>query len=222
MGWTDSFVYNPTITCLSVSHAPAKEHLLKWSLKLWSGCKIGCLSVSMSVCDLGYVFSSGLGIMESSLFPFFLLLCLASCSHHLALGFENQAKSLPPEWHENIPTYTQPPCRSLSCQPQTTGKDNRVGGLNGILRNLMGPWRRTMWLLRVKIHLKWIKVKLFCARFESRIKGAIMRLPSVFLPSQNFTISREMHRVKLNKSCWRNRQADWRREWVQSSSDLFV
>lgn len=31
-------------------------------------------------------------------FSFFLLLCLTSRSHHLALGFEKQAKSLPPEW----------------------------------------------------------------------------------------------------------------------------
>lgn len=54
---------------------------------------------------------------------FFLLLCLASCSHHLAPGFENQAKSLPPEWHENIPTYTQPSCHSLSSQLQTTSRD---------------------------------------------------------------------------------------------------
>lgn len=107
-------------------------------LKMQSRCNTGCLCVSMSGCDLGYVFSSGLGIMESSLFSFFLLLCLASCSHHLAPGFEKQAKSLPPEWHENIPTHTQPSCHSLSSQPQTTSKDNRVAVLNGILKNLNG------------------------------------------------------------------------------------
>ena len=100
--------------------------------RIWGSCERTSLNISfevaikmqdvpvcvraffMGVCDLGYVFSSGLGIMESSLFFFFLLLCLASCSHHLAPGFENQAKSLPPEWHENIPAYTQPSCRSLS------------------------------------------------------------------------------------------------------------
>lgn len=69
---------------------------------------------------------------------FFLLLCLASCSHHLAPGFEKQAKSLPPEWHENIPAYTQPSCRCLSSQPQTTSTESRVGESNGIQRNLMG------------------------------------------------------------------------------------
>lgn len=148
----------------------------------------------MSVCDLGYVFSSGLGIMESSLFFFFLLLCLASCSHHLAPGFENQAKSLPPEWHENIPTYSQPSCRSLSSQPQTTSKDNRVGGLNGIQRNLMGQWRPKMRLLGVKIYMK---INWFCGGFESKIKGATTRLPNVFFyPGQNFTISKEMQRER--------------------------
>lgn len=144
----------------SISKAPAEEHLLKWSLKFWSGCKIGCLvSVCVCVCQwvcVIWVTSSHLvlALWSQACFLFFLLLCLASCSHHLEAGFENQAKSLPPEWHENIPTYTQPSCRSLSSQPHTTSKDNTVGVLNGIQRDLMGHWRHKMWLLRVTIYLK--------------------------------------------------------------------
>lgn len=39
----------------------------------------------------------------------YLLLCLTSCSYHLAPGFENKAKFLPPEWYENIPTKPSRP-----------------------------------------------------------------------------------------------------------------
>ena len=223
MGWTEGFVYLLTIACLSVSQAPAKEHLLKWSLKLRSGCKM-CVRVYERVW-FGLrllIWSWHYGV---KLVFFFLLLCLASCSHHLAPGFENQAKSLPPEWHENIPTYTQPSCRSLSSQPQTTSADNRVGGLNGIQRNLLDQWRHKMLLVRVrKCTWKYIEVNLFCGRFTSRNHRCNYEMPNVvFIQVKTLqSAGRCREWAQLNESGWRKRQAEWRGEWLQSSSDLFV
>lgn len=106
---------------------------------------------------------------------FFLLLCLASCSHHLAPGFENQAKSLPPEWHENIPTYTQPSCHSLSSQPQTMSKDNMFCGLNGIQRNFIWLGERFWdW----KYTWKWITAN--CSVVAFNPEPRIQRLLGVY------------------------------------------
>lgn len=79
-----------------------------------------------------------LALWSQACFLFSLLLCLANCSHHLALGFEKQAKSLPPGWHENIPAYTRPSCRSLSSQLHATSTESRAGESNGIRTNVTG------------------------------------------------------------------------------------
>lgn len=48
-GMNRGFVYVPTIVCLSLSETPAKEHVLKWSLKLWSGWKMGVCFIQVCV-----------------------------------------------------------------------------------------------------------------------------------------------------------------------------
>ena len=102
------------------------------------------LEVCVCVCACVYALF-GLCLLISSwhygvkLVFFFPLLCLTSCSHHLAPGFEKQAKSLPPGWHENIPASTQPSCRSLLSQLPNVKVESRAVEYRGLLWVSISP-----------------------------------------------------------------------------------
>lgn len=132
--------------------------------------------VSMSVCDLGYVFSSGLGIMESSLFPFF-----SSFASQVAPTIWHQAlKTRPSLSHQNgMKIYPHIPSRPVALSQVSRRLQAKITGLVGWLE-----YRRTWWVngdtqcgfWGLKYTWKCIKVSFPCGRFESKIKGAIIRL----------------------------------------------
>lgn len=100
---------------------------------------------------------------------FFLLLCLASCSHHLAPGFEKQAKSLPPVLSLSLKSAADYKHREQGWwvewnTEEFDGSNVETPGGKNILKNA-GE----------------IRTILFCSRFESKFKDAIIRLSNVLL-----------------------------------------
>lgn len=116
------------------SNASAYLGLLQKNISLsglWScdqDAKSVCLWVCVYVCDLGYVFSSGLGIMESSLFSFF-----SSFASQLAPTIWHQAlKSRPSLSHQNgMKIYPHIPSRPVALSQVSRRLQVQITGLVG-------------------------------------------------------------------------------------------
>lgn len=140
---------HPNNIMLLHTRAPIIEHHLKSPLKL-------TVCVCVHTHDLGLlIWSWHYGVKLVFFFP---LLCLASCSHHLAPGFEKQAKSLPPGWHENIPASTQPSCRSLLSQPPNAKAESGAVEYRGLCGSTSESFDDKKYL-KVKVNLDSITFK---------------------------------------------------------------
>ncbi len=95
-------------------------------IRMQDGCV--CVCVSTSVCDLGYVFSSGLGIMESSLFSFF-----SSFASQVAPTIWRQAlKTRPSLSHQNgMKIYPHIPSHPVALFRVSRRLQEQITGLVG-------------------------------------------------------------------------------------------
>lgn len=131
-------------------------------------CVCALVCVSMSVCDLGYVFSSGLGIMESSLFSFF-----SSFALQVAPTIWRQAlKTRPSLSHQNgMKIYPHIPSRPVALSRVSRRLQAQITGLVGWME-YRGIWwvngDPTCGFWGWKYTWKCIRGNLFCGRLNSK------------------------------------------------------